>query len=271
MKNKVAVLLSTYNGEKYLSELLTSVEKQENIDFDICIRDDGSTDRTIDIIKFFSSRYNNIKVIFGKNIGYAKSFWKLLNTYTDYEYYAFCDQDDIWQNKKLFVATHMMQEKIKYNKPVLYLSRVVGIDAQGNKLSDDCFKTPPHQTKYEAFQRSIAPGCVFVFNAQAANILRKYKGYMESHDWATYAIIKVFGTVIYDSNSYILYRLHANNTIGKKNSIEELKQKIYRFFKKSPNSRSKFATDFYITYKKELPDNQFKRELFNFAFYRKRI
>ena len=91
---KVAVLLSTYNGEKYLREQLDSIENQTYKNIQIVIRDDGSHDNTVEIINEYSKKYGNVKFIHGKNKGFIKSFFKLLE-YSDADYFAYADQDDI--------------------------------------------------------------------------------------------------------------------------------------------------------------------------------
>lgn len=268
MKDRVLVLLSTYNGEKYLKTLLDSLLKQTNINIDILIRDDGSTDNTIDIIKKYSHENENIDYYIGKNVGYAKSFWDLLKKKEDYEYYAFCDQDDIWKEEKLEKAIKMIKRDSNEDIPILYTSNVISINNKMEIISEKAFKCNRILNIYESFQKSILPGCTFVFNNKAAQILRKYNGYMESHDWATYAIITSFGKVIYDTNSYINYRIHESNTIGQnKGKIDEYFVKVKRFFKKSVNARSKFAKDFFECYGEELHGNQ-KEEIKWLAYYR---
>ena len=92
---KVNVLLSSYNGEKYIEELIRSVLAQEGVDVILTVRDDGSTDKTIDIIRSFND--SRIRLIIGKeNLGPAKSFLTLLRDCETADYYAYCDQDDVW-------------------------------------------------------------------------------------------------------------------------------------------------------------------------------
>lgn len=268
MKDKVMVLISTYNGEKYLEELLDSVLKQKNVDVDILIRDDGSTDNTINIIKKYAQKESNIEFFVGKNIGYAKSFWNLIKKTYNYKYYAFCDQDDIWQNNKLEQAVKMINDYSTEDIPILYTSNVISVNNNMEIISHNAFNCKKTLNIYESFQKSILPGCTFVFNDNAAQILKKYDGYMESHDWAAYTIVTTFGKVLYDTDSYIYYRIHENNTIGKKNSkVEEYISKIKRFFKKSTNTRSKFARDFFECYNDLLPD-KIREEIKDLAYYK---
>ena len=261
---KIVVLLSTYNGEKYLKELLDSVLAQIEINLDIYIRDDGSSDRTKEILKNYTEVYDNIKVVFGNNLGYAKSFWWLIQNVRDYDYYALCDQDDIWKREKLSIAIEKIGE-LSEDIPVLYTSDVTPFNEKGI-VSSRLFNVNNAIDKYESFQKSILPGCTFVFNNKAHNLLLQYNGYMESHDWAIYAIINMFGKVLYDCNNYIYYRLHENNTIGKSTVLEEYIIKIKRFFKPSKCTRSKFAKDFYETYKNLLTEED-NSIINNLAYY----
>ena len=267
MKEKsCVVLLSTYNGEKYLDQQLESLIAQNGVRLSILIRDDGSSDGTIGILKRYQKKYKNIKVVFGKNIGYAKSFWWLLQNSGKFDYYAFCDQDDVWLPDKIFRAVTVL-EKNDPKEPLLYTSNVVPVDDNMNRLRTNTFKENRVLSVYESFQKSILPGCTFVFNSVAREIAMQYNGYMEFHDWCLYVIVNVFGTVLFDKESKIKYRVHADNVVGQKKGMRELSLKIKRFFKKSICSRSRFAHDFYEQYKNELP-SRYKKSIMDLAYYR---
>lgn len=267
MKNNVLVLLSTYNGEKYLKELLDSVLNQQGCNCSILIRDDGSKDKTVEIIKKYVNKYSNISFYVGENLGYAKSFWDLIQKSDEFDYYAFCDQDDIWLPNKLEKAIELIEKnKDKEGQPVLYTSNVICVDNNLNKLNNKVFYCNRPLNIYESLQKSVLPGCTFVFNNMAKKILKLYNGFMESHDWASYAIINTFGKVIYDSKSYIYYRIHEQNTIGVTTKFKNLKIKIKRFFSKRKNTRSKFAKAFYETYENEIPI-KYKNNIYDLAYY----
>lgn len=105
----VAVLMSTYNGEKYIKEQIESILGQENVSVEIFIRDDGSIDHTVDIVE----KYDNINIIRGENIGVGNSFMELVyKVPNSFEFYAFADQDDIWLNNKMEKGI----EKIRHQK-----------------------------------------------------------------------------------------------------------------------------------------------------------
>ena len=123
MKN-VLVLLSTYNGSRYLQEQIDSVLNQDGVKVVLLIRDDGSTDNTLEILDRNSLNHDNIFVITGSNCRSAASFMELVyeanRTYPDFDYYAFCDQDDVWCKDKLISAVNKLSESPD-DTPSLYI------------------------------------------------------------------------------------------------------------------------------------------------------
>ena len=118
---KVAVVLSTYNGEKYVRDQLDSILNQTYKNIEIFVRDDGSKDSTVDIIKEYQKKNKNIKLVIGENLGFIKSFYTLLELSEGYEYYSFADQDDYWENNKLELLINEL-EKTDITKPCLAYS-----------------------------------------------------------------------------------------------------------------------------------------------------
>lgn len=265
MKKKVLILLSTYNGEKYIEEQLESILSQVDVDIDVLVRDDGSTDNTISIIKAYATKYNNVSYILGENVGYAKSFWELLKHSNGYMYYAFSDQDDTWDSNKIASAIKFLS---KANGPALYTSRVVSVDNEKRIISENCFKSERALGIYESFIRNNIPGCVYVFNNHVRDLAAMYTGYIESHDWAVYIITNIFGIIFYDNNSYIQYRIHSNNAIGKKNVLGELIIKIRRFMHKSKCTRSNFAKGLIKSYDIKSVDNELYNNIYFLANYK---
>lgn len=210
---KVQILMSTFNGEKYLQEQLNSLFNQENIKLDILVRDDNSTDKTKEILD-----RNHIKWYTGKNLKPAKSFFDLIKKSGDFEYYAFCDQDDVWDNKKLYIAIKKL-EKCNNNKPSMYFSNKKIVDQNLNYL----YTT--NETKKISLGSSlitnIATGCTIVINKKMMEALKKYSpSFIEMHDaWVYKLCLALDGNVVFDKNSYINYRQHQNNVIGNSESI----------------------------------------------------
>ena len=248
MNNKVCVLMSTYNGEKYVKRQIETLLYQKEVDISIVIRDDGSSDSTVDVIKKIESP--RITIIEGENLGFAQSFWNILKIVDGYDYYAFCDQDDIWCNNKLIEAIKKIRD---YNMPALYTSDVIAVDSKENIIKKNAFGVQGVINYKESLIKSILPGCTFVFNKQLKKELCKYDGYLISHDWITYAIANLLGIVIFDRNSYIYYRIHDNNTIGINNKMTTFKRKIKRFFcSDMRNTRSKVVMNIYRIYGEKL-------------------
>ena len=117
----ITVYMSTYNGEKFIREQIESIIYQKDVELYLVIRDDGSTDSTLDIIQEYSLKYPNIFVYAGENLGYANSFLTVLKEKGGTDYYAFADQDDIWEEDKLICGINKI--KNKNNKYKLYLGR----------------------------------------------------------------------------------------------------------------------------------------------------
>lgn len=238
---RILVLLSSYNGQNYIKEQLESICSQTGVKVDIQIRDDGSTDNTVDVINNFVTRYNkkkendkhgycsSITLTIGENIGYKKSFMELVYCCSkEYDYYAFADQDDIWLNNKLLEA----QKKLENydNTPALYYGMMTQVDANLNKLKEQQQYRPPLDKHMILFQNFVQ-GSTIVFNKKLLQIAQKYKLSKEvAHDVWLPILARYFGEVIGDSNSYILYRKHADAvTVKMRNNY--WKELIYQIFR----------------------------------------
>lgn len=244
---KVCVLISTYNGEKYLKEQLDSVLRQEDIAVDILIRDDGSNDNTVSILNEYSCKYSNINYFQGNNLGPAKSFLDLIVSAGAYKYYALCDQDDVWDQDKLICAITVL-EKMNNNLPLLYYSNLRIVDKNLNFLRLS-HKVPHIQTnKYSALVEYMMTGCTGVFNSVAKKMLSKRTpSYCSMHDAWIYTICKIFGDVYYDFAPHISYRQHGDNVIGAYNPYNFMTyiNKIRRLCDRSLQPRYKDAINFY--------------------------
>lgn len=231
---KIAILLSTYNGEKYLNKQLESVIAQNiNADITLYVRDDDSNDNTLNILSEYSGVFN-IKIFKGKNLGPAKSFWEMfMNNDIQADYYAFCDQDDIWDDDKLKKGVAALK---KYEDEIaLWCSNCRLIDADGNVLDDAMYKQTLHFSIISQIVSGTIQGCSMVFN----NCLRDYV-YSKRitdfpmHDFVliTYAIAA--GRVIYDENPSFSYRIHENNVVANegKNVIRHLVHSLNKWFSK---------------------------------------
>lgn len=229
-KIKVQILMSTYNGEKYIKKQLDSIMKQD-IPVSLYIRDDGSSDKTVDIIKEYESRYDNISHTEGKNIGVVKSFFELFKEVSDdADYIALADQDDIWFTDKVRRAVKALL-KNKQDKPLLYCAEQTLIDADDNELKVNMMTVHKRPGFGNAVVENIATGCTCVFNRSMLMLLKAYQPeYTIMHDWWIYMLATSMGEVIYDEKPCMYYRQHGNNTMGSRtNYIEEFKERVKRY------------------------------------------
>lgn len=209
-REKVQILMSTYNGERFLEEQLNSLLQQTYDNMEILIRDDGSKDGTAAILKKYQEKYDNIQVYLEENVGLTKSFFTLLQR-SDADYIAFSDQDDVWLEEKVERAVERL-EKIK--EPALYCSNKILVDTNLKIIKENA-----HRKLKPAFENAvvecICTGCTSMMNrALAENIKEHIPENAIIHDWWCYLTASYLGKVIFDENAYIWYRQHERNVIG---------------------------------------------------------
>lgn len=252
----IHILMSTYNGEKYLRDQIESLLHQEEVNAQLFVRDDGSTDSTKEILRSYQMKYENIHVYFENNIGYIQSFWKLVRKSKGASYYAFCDQDDIWNADKCISAIRML-EKESPTAPLLYTSNVIPIDNNLQVLNEKAFAVESVLSYPLSLARGSLPGCTFVFNHILQRELQKYHGPQISHDWTVYLIANAIGKIIYDPVPHIQYRIHGDNTIGTGNMT--ISKKIHRFIHGDYQGvRSSMAQSILDIYGSQLSENKVK-------------
>lgn len=209
---RVVVLMSTYQGERFIEEQIISILSQLPEDGQLMIRDDGSTDQTVLRIKIHHDP--RISLVCGSNIGFVQSFLKLLEVApTDAEMIMLADQDDVWLPNKIQRAWHAINGKDAV--PTLYCSRLqlVDLDLKPLGLSPAWPRPPSFQN---ALTENIVTGCTAALNPAALQLAKRY-GNAEKiyfHDWWLYLVVAAFGQVIFDPEPTILYRQHGGNAIG---------------------------------------------------------
>lgn len=226
-KKKVNVLMSTYNGIKYIDEQIQSILNQKNVTVKIYIRDDGSTDGTYEYIE---EKYPEIYIYQGENVGYKKSFIKLLNKVDTSGYYAFSDQDDVWDTNKLDIAIQKLEE-LDNSKPNLYCSNLRVTDENLNFIQ--LLHSPKEKIKISkecALVENLSYGCTTVFNKKARDLATIYSPNYTSHDGWINLICAFLGNTYYDDRAFISYRQHGNNILGgKRDFISVWKKRLKSF------------------------------------------
>lgn len=245
IKDKVLVLMSTYNGEKYLDEQLESILNQSVENVDILIRDDGSKDSTTQIINKWVEKFpKKIKIQIEENKGVIISFFELIRLATlDYDYYFFSDQDDYWNYQKIEKAIEKMKN-INENKKIGYCSNLNLVD-KNLKFIGKVYSNKLIPSLKNCFIENIVTGCTygankFLFSEIKKDIenIKKYSDKIPMHDYHFYFLTVLYGDLVYDENSYISYRQHGNNVVGmEKNKIKFIIQRIKRVLKRKNNDK----------------------------------
>lgn len=219
---KVAILLCTHNGERFLAEQLDSIAAQTHSNWVIYASDDGSKDNTIQILESYKSQWQPGRLCIeqGPCRGFADNFISITRKSTiEADYYAYSDQDDIWDDNKLEIAISRLKSD-PTGKPALYCSRTRLIDAENRMtgFSPLFSKVPSFRN---ALVQNIGGGNTMVFNSAARDLIIKANEYnsLPSHDWWAYIVISgCGGKVIYDNLCHINYRQHSANLVGSNNT-----------------------------------------------------
>jgi glycosyltransferase involved in cell wall biosynthesis len=209
-KIKVAVLLPTFNGERFLEEQLNSLLNQEGIDLRVYIRDDASTDRTIEILNKYSG---NFVITFSKNnIGTSASLLKLLKQIDDFDYLAFCDQDDVWAANHLSEGVQKLRQ-VGDDRFALYFPLYNFLDSKSQITGK---RKPILNLKYvNALVENPIIGCGIILNKKAADTIKRFdlsSNYFLDHQ--IYFIGALVGEIIQGSKYTVNYRIHDSNQVG---------------------------------------------------------
>lgn len=213
----VNVLISTYNGEKYIKEQLDSLLEQTYKDIKVWIRDDGSTDATLEIVKKYISCHKqsaNIVLIEDRlgNIGYGPSFLNLLKLADEGDYWAYCDQDDVWFPEKIEVAVNWLCSQ-EGSYPKLFHSAYYNTDEQLN--IQQLITSPPYSYDFvRSITEVIHMGFSSAFNKELRDlVLKGNPDNLITHDWWTELLVMKFGEAYYD-NRPMSYHRRLNNSVS---------------------------------------------------------
>lgn len=221
--NTVAVMMTTYNGEQFLEKQIASIRRQSHAAIDLWVSDDGSSDRTLEMLVRFGDDWNlgRFQVLQGPASGFSENFRSLIvNPDIEATYFAFADQDDLWDEDKLEAAVAWLAKQ-PASVPALYCSRTRTIDENDQEIGlSPLFHRPPDFRN--AIVQSIAGGNTMVMNRAARQVLAEAsrRSRFVSHDWWAYMVITgVGGKVHYSATPRIGYRQHAENIVGANNSF----------------------------------------------------
>lgn len=233
MQTRVAVLLASYNGTKYIKEQIDSILNQKGVDVTIFISDDLSTDGNLQYLQNIYKDEKRLVYLDSHNKfgGAAKNFFRLIKDvdFSNFDYVSLADQDDIWYEDKLIRAIEMIEEK----HLDAYSSNVLAFWEDGKEM---IINKSSSQTRYDYLFEAAGPGCTYVLKKDLAIFLQKFicenwedVNKIELHDWFIYAFARENNYKWHiDENLSMRYRQHTSNQVG---ANDGLKAKIKRLKK----------------------------------------
>lgn len=220
--DKIAILMATYNGEKYICQQIDSILSQTCKDWELYIHDDGSTDNTIAVVESYVEKYpNKIHLIDGKSTGGAKYNFFYMFGQVEAPYYMTCDQDDVWLDKKIELTyDKMLTIENKADVPCLVYTELRVVDSELNTIADtmsgyqslDCHKRTINQF---ILQNSVT-GCTMMVNRALRDKMLHITDIDNTimHDWWAALVAAQFGKTAFIDEPTILYRQHGDNSLG---------------------------------------------------------
>ncbi len=227
----IAVLIATYNGKKWLSEQVTSILQQEDVDLTLFVSDDHSTDGTMEFMKQLAESDSRIIVLPQiERMGSAgKNFYRLVCDVeiSDFDYVAFADQDDLWNHDKLSRHVNLIQSE----NAECISSNVMAFWPDGSKR---LIRKSQPQRLHDFIFESAGPGCSFLMTPWLVDKLREEIQSTNSpaknvlmHDWLTYAICRAYQRRWFiDPLPSLMYRQHENNVMGANSGIKAIVNRL---------------------------------------------
>jgi len=232
-RETVAILMCSFNGERFLREQLASIEHQDHAQWRLFVSDDGSIDSTRDILESFQARLGDQKVTLfsGPGTGFASNFMSVTcREEINADFFAWSDQDDIWAADKLSAALTWLRQ-VPVDVPALYATRTTLVNEEGVAVG----LTPLYSRTFgfpNALVQNIAAGNTMVFNRAARELLRS-KAHLNivAHDWWAYLLVTGAGGLFhFDEVPHLLYRQHEANSIGASTGFKSTIVRIQKLF-----------------------------------------
>ena len=234
--SRVSVVLSTYNGEKYVKEQIDSILSSSYQDIDLYIRDDISSDRTLEILKgYHDIAPDRIHVLQNEvNLGCTLNFLQgICDTTADY--IMLCDQDDVWKPNKIGETLRRMQHmeaQLGKETPIAVFTDAEVVDTSLNRRYASFFrssKLDPRKTDLpHILMENKLIGCTVMMNASLRKVLksRKLPKTARYHDWWLALIAASMGKIGFLPEQTILYRQHDSNVVGSSSFLSYFKDRI---------------------------------------------
>lgn len=223
---KINIVMSTYNGERYLADQIKSIQQQTFTDWNLLIRDDGSKDTTPEIIRAFAAQDKRIRFINdgeNDNYGVIKSFYHLVK-FESADYYFFSDQDDIWLPEKLEITLTGAKNEEK-GKPLLVYTDLKVVNQELTVLQESMIRSQSHHANTMLVQElteNTVTGGTMMINHALADKWQLYEGLL-MHDWYLALLAAALGKLIYIDKPTQLYRQHEANVLGARTQDKRFK------------------------------------------------
>jgi glycosyltransferase involved in cell wall biosynthesis len=222
---EVEVLLATFNGELFLGEFLESLSLQQGVRIHLRVSDDGSTDRTLEIIDSYRKFFISCKIFTGPCNGPSSNFFSLMDQST-FEFVALADQDDIWLPHHLISAINRLSETPDLPSMTFSAVSEFGLEKENESIWPKRFPGLDIRT---IITENLARGCTFVLNSKSIDLIKLHKPENAiMHDWWILLLIFSSGRVTWSTFPEVRYRIHQNNAVG---SSPKFQNKLGRFFK----------------------------------------
>lgn len=210
---KVAICMATYNGAGFIKKQISSILNQTYCDFDLYIRDDCSTDSTLNILREMED--SRIKLIYGpnKNIGYKENFKCLMNVVSEYDLVFFSDQDDLWEKDKIeSYVNYIVNNNVDcVNDCILLYSNYMLIDSEDSYISIAYDSNYKIADMHSIFVQNDILGCTMAISKALLQKTLNIPEASYSHDDWVALVATIDGKLVYFEKPYISHRIHANN------------------------------------------------------------
>lgn len=220
----IDILLAAYNGEQYISDQIDSIINQSFTDWILYIKDDCSTDRTVEIVKEYEKKYSGkIKLILSEQpSGSAKNNFFSMLKYSQNNYAMTCDQDDVWLPDKIRLTYEKMKEAEKESKevPVLVHTDLKVVDQNLNVISESLFKLQNLDSSRDKINnllvQNMVTGCTVMVNRKLLSYITETPKNAIMHDWWMALVASALGKITFIDEPTVLYRQHGKNSVGAK-------------------------------------------------------